>query len=387
MVAFTGEVLSAVSAVDLDVTVIHAQQADASGNVQLWGIVGVQKEAVLCARRVLVTVEDRRRANSPAGCDRAAALDDQLRRRDPTAPTRRTPTATPSATTTSTSPGTRSAGIGPASARGWRTMSSSAEQRATAAPDWSPAEMMTVAASRALRDGATCLVGIGLPSTAANLARRTHSPGLVLIYESGTIGTKPGYLRSRSETGSWPRPPTRLSAWPRSSTTGCNRGASTSACSAPLRSTASRTSIPPRSARRTSPRSSGFPGAGGAPEIAASCAEVIIVVRQSRERFVERVDFVTSLGHGSGGDERRRLGLRGGGPTAVITDLGVLEPDPETRELVLTGIHPGVDVDAVREATGWELRVAQELRTTAPPSDDELLALRRLEAASPGAAG
>ena len=266
-------------------------------------------------------------------------------------------------------------------------MSSSAEQRATAAPDWSPAEMMTVAASRALRDGATCLVGIGLPSTAANLARRTHSPGLVLIYESGTIGTKPGYLPlsigdgilaetadtvvSLAEIFNYWLQPGRIDIG--------FLGAAQIDRFANINTTTIGPSYESPIVR--------LPGAGGAPEIAASCAEVIIVVRQSRERFVERVDFVTSLGHGSGGDERRRLGLRGGGPTAVITDLGVLEPDPETRELVLTGIHPGVDVDAVREATGWELRVAQELRTTAPPSDDELLALRRLEAASPGAAG
>ena len=101
-----------------------------------------------------------------------------------------------------------------------------------------------------------------------------------------------------------------------------------------------------------------LPGAGGAPEIAASCAEVIIVTRQTRDRFVERLDFVTSLGHGAGGDDRLRRGLRGGGPTAVITDLGVLEPDPVTRELVLTRMHPGVTSAAACAATGWELRVA-----------------------------
>ena len=101
---------------------------------------------------------------------------------------------------------------------------------------------------------------------------------------------------------------------------------------------------------------------------------------------MERLDFVTSLGHGAGGDERLRIGLRGSGPTAVITDLGVLEPDPVTRELVLTQVHPGVSSDEVRAATGWDLRVAETLRTTEPPTNEELLALRDLEAASPGTA-
>jgi glutaconate CoA-transferase subunit B len=105
-------------------------------------------------------------------------------------------------------------------------------------------------------------------------------------------------------------------------------------------------------------------------------------VRQSTRAFVEKVDFITSVGHGSGPGDREKLGLRGKGPTRVITDLGVLEPDPETRELVLTQVHPGVDADAAREATGWELKVAENLVTTDPPTDEELSALRELVAAT-----
>jgi len=112
---------------------------------------------------------------------------------------------------------------------------------------------------------------------------------------------------------------------------------------------------------------------------------VIIVARQTSDRFVERLDFVTSVGHGTGGDTRLRLRLRGRGPTAVITDLGVLEPDPETRELVLTRVHPGVTAAAAQAATGWDLRVTEQLETTAPPTDAELHALRELEHARPGA--
>ena len=105
-----------------------------------------------------------------------------------------------------------------------------------------------------------------------------------------------------------------------------------------------------------------------------------MIVRQTTRSFVERVDFVTSVGYGSGPGDRARLGLRGGGPSRVITDLGVLEPDPETCELTLTAVHPGVDADRARAATGWELAVADALETSPEPTDDELAELRGLEA-------
>ncbi|MGH3744301.1 MAG: CoA-transferase subunit beta, partial [Mycobacteriales bacterium] len=123
-----------------------------------------------------------------------------------------------------------------------------------------------------------------------------------------------------------------------------------------------------------------LPGAGGAPEIAASCGEVLIVMRQSLRSFVDRVDFVTSVGFGNGPGDRERLGLRGRGPVTVISDLGVLAPDPVTCELVLTGVHPGVDVSDVRAATGWPLRVAPDLVTTEPATAQELTVLRELVA-------
>ena len=107
-----------------------------------------------------------------------------------------------------------------------------------------------------------------------------------------------------------------------------------------------------------------LPGSGGAPEIAASCREVIIVMRQQARAFVDQVDFVTSVGHGTGPDDREVLGLRGGGPSRVITDLGVLEPDPDTKELVLTALHPGVSVEQVRAETGWELQVSVDMKIT-----------------------
>ena len=127
-----------------------------------------------------------------------------------------------------------------------------------------------------------------------------------------------------------------------------------------------------------------LPGAGGAPEIAASCREVIVVMRQSLRTFVERVDFMTSVGYGSGGRDRERHGFTGSGPRIVVTDLGILEPDPETRELVLTHLHPGVSVDEARAATGWELVTAPEIARTPEPTALELETVRELEQTKAG---
>jgi glutaconate CoA-transferase subunit B len=126
-----------------------------------------------------------------------------------------------------------------------------------------------------------------------------------------------------------------------------------------------------------------LPGAGGAPEIASSCQRVIVVVRQSLRTFVEQVDFVTSVGFGTGPGAREHLGLRGRGPVLVITDLGMLRPDPQTCELTLTAVHPGIDVDDVRAATGWQLRVADDLETSEPPTTEELTVLRDLQQRTP----
>jgi glutaconate CoA-transferase subunit B len=251
---------------------------------------------------------------------------------------------------------------------------------------WTPAEMMTVAAARALPDGATCLVGIGLPSTAANLARRVHAPGLVLVYESGPIGAKPPYLPLSIGDGMLAETADTVVGLVEMFNYWLQPGridvGFLGAAQVDRFANINTTVIGPSYAAPTVR----LPGAGEAPEIAASCAEVIIVTRQARDRFVERVDFVTSLGHGAGGDERARRGLKGGGPTAVITDVGILEPDPVTRELVLTAVHPGVTPADALAATGWTLRVAPALTTTEPPTDDELRVLRDLERERPGAA-
>lgn len=243
-------------------------------------------------------------------------------------------------------------------------------------------EMMTVAAARRLRDGGSCFVGIGLPSVAANLARRTHAPGLVLVYESGTIGAKPdrpplsigdGVLADTADAVV--SVPEIFNYWLQPGRIDVGfLGAAQIDRFANINTTV----IGPYNDPKVR-----LPGAGGAPEIATSCREVTVVVRQSRRTFVDRVDFVTSVGFGSGPGDRERLGLRGSGPRTVITDLGILEPDPDTCELVLTHLHPGVTLDEARAATGWALAAAPGLRETAPPAPEELAALRGLTGGRP----
>jgi glutaconate CoA-transferase subunit B len=239
-------------------------------------------------------------------------------------------------------------------------------------------ELMTVAASRALRDGAVCFVGIGLPSTGANLARRTHAPNLVLVYESGTIGAKPSTLPLSIGDGELAETadsvvsvPEIFNYWlqPGRIDTGF-LGAAQIDRFANINTTVIGGDYDTPKVR--------LPGAGGAPEIAANCDQVIVIVRQSKRTFVEKVDFVTSVGYGSGPGDRERLGFQGRGPVKVITDLGVLEPDPETCELTLTQIHEGIDPDQAREATGWPLAVADDLTVTSPPTSEELEVLRDL---------
>jgi glutaconate CoA-transferase subunit B len=246
---------------------------------------------------------------------------------------------------------------------------------------WTADEMMSIAAARFLADGTSCFVGIGLPSTAANLARRTHAPGLVLVYEAGAIGAKPPRLPLSIGDGMLGETADAVVSVPEMFNYWVQPGridvGFLGAAQIDRFANINTTVIGDYDAPRVR-----LPGAGGAPEIAASCGEVVVIVRQSARAFVERVDFVTSVGAGSGPGDRERLGLTGRGPTRVITDLGVLEPDPESCELRLTAMHPGVALDDVRAATGWELTVAEDLRATDPPTDEELAALRALTEAA-----
>ena len=247
-------------------------------------------------------------------------------------------------------------------------------------------EMMVVSAARRLRDGTVCFVGIGLPSRAANLARTTHAPGCVLIYESGTIGAKPTTLPLSIGDGELAETadsvvsvPEIFSYWLQGNRIDVGfLGAAQIDRFGNLNSTVIGAYDHPDVR---------LPGAGGAPEISAFCKETFVMLRQTPRTFVDRLDFRTTVGFGDGAGSRERLGFSGAGVTAVVTDLGILEPDPETSELTLTTLHPGVDADSVCSATGWDLRVADEVVTAEPPTGDELRGLRALRSAADKASG
>ena len=225
---------------------------------------------------------------------------------------------------------------------------------------WTADEMMAVEAARRLRDGDVCFVGIGLPSLAANLARATHAPRCVLIYESGTIGAKPAELPLSIGDGELAETadavvsvPEMFGYWLQGGRIDVGfLGAAQIDRFGNLNSTVIGDYDAPKVR---------LPGGGGAPEIAASVRRVFVMLRQSARSFVERLDFKTSIGDHV---------------EVVVTDLGILEP--RDGELTLVAAHPGSSVDDARAATGWELRVADDMRETEPPSERELAALRAL---------
>jgi glutaconate CoA-transferase, subunit B len=244
---------------------------------------------------------------------------------------------------------------------------------------WSRDEMMTVAASRLLRDRCVCFVGIGLPSAACNLARLTHAPGIVLIYESGTIGTRPDVLPlsigdgELAETASCVVPlPEIFSYYLQAGRVDVGfLGAAQVDRYGNLNSTV----IGPYDSPATR-----LPGAGGATEIAAHARQTLVMLKATRRSFVERLDFRTSAGFLEGGDSRERSGARGGGPGSVITDFGILAPGPVTRELELRALFPDATVEEARAGVGWPLRVATQVDRLEPPAALELAALRDLHA-------
>jgi glutaconate CoA-transferase subunit B len=245
-------------------------------------------------------------------------------------------------------------------------------------------EMMAVAASRRLRDGTVCFVGIGLPGRAANLARATHAPRCVLIYESGTIGAKPEHLPLSIGDGELAETadtvvsvPEIFGYWLQAGRIDVGfLGAAQIDRHGNLNSTVI-----------GDYRSPGvrLPGAGGAPEIATSCREVFVIARHAPRVFVERLDFCSTPGRADPrpGDER---GSAAAGVTVVVTDLGLLEPDPASGELVLTQVHPGVDPARAVEATSWPLRIARNLVIGDAPSETELDALRAMATVEQAAA-
>jgi glutaconate CoA-transferase subunit B len=239
--------------------------------------------------------------------------------------------------------------------------------------------MMTVAAARALKASDVCFVGIGMPSAAANLARLTHAPDITLIYESGTLGTKPSVLPLSIGDGELCETalttvsvPEMFRYWLMGGriTIGFLGGAQIDRF-ANLNTTV----VGPYAKPKVR-----LPGGGGAPEIAISCGEIFIIMAQSKRSFVPKLDFVTSLGHGEGGDHRVRLGVATKGPTKLLTDLAIFEPEPNSKEMIVTSIHPGATRVQIADNTGWDVRYADKVSVTPAPSARELEALRALHA-------
>ena len=244
-----------------------------------------------------------------------------------------------------------------------------------ASPGWSRSEMLVVAGARALAGRRVCFVGIGLPNIAVALARHTVAPEIELIYESGVYGSRPARL-------------------PLSIGDPCLVTGATSVMSmvelfqyflqgglvdvgflgaAQLDRHGNINTTVIGDYRRPKVR---LPGSGGACEIAINAREVFILMRQSSRSFVERIDFRTSPGNLGGAAGRAAQGWQGRGPSVVVTDLGSYDFDPETGEMRLVAVHPGVSLDDVRAATAWDLRIADDLRTTPAPTDEELRLIR-----------
>ena len=253
--------------------------------------------------------------------------------------------------------------------------------------DYTPNEMMTVAAARALKSEDVCFVGIGAPSAACNLARLTHAPAITLIYESGTIGTRPDVLPlSIGDPELFETALTTTTVvemfryWLQGGrmTVGFLGGAQIDRF-ANLNTTVIGGTYDKPKVR--------LPGGGGAPEIAVTCGEIFIIMAQSKRSFVDKLEFITSMGHGEGGDYRARLGVKTKGPTKLITDLAIFEPEPVTKEMIVTSIHPGVTREQVAENTGWPVRFAANVATTPAPAGRELQVLRDLHARTARAHG
>jgi glutaconate CoA-transferase subunit B len=240
---------------------------------------------------------------------------------------------------------------------------------------YSSAELMIINAARLLRDGDVVFVGVGQPNLVCNLAKRTHAPNLVMIYEAGVIGAEPARLPLSIGD------PTLVSGalsvvsmydvfslyLQRGNVDVGFLGGAQIDRFGNINATVIGSDYAHPKVR--------LPGSGGSQEISAWANRCYIMTPHQKRRFPEKVDFMTSAGFLSGRAEREKAGLRGKGPLAVVTDLGILEPD-ETGELILTALHPGKTAQEAIDNTGWALKVAASLRTTEPVMEKELKILR-----------
>ena len=237
-------------------------------------------------------------------------------------------------------------------------------------------EIMALAAAREIRDGEVVFVGIGLPNLAVNLAQRTHAPNVQMVYEAGVYGARP--TRLPISIGDPCLVTNALQVLPMAETfmyylQGGRVDVGFLGAAQVDRFGNLNTTIIGEDYRHPKVR---LPGSGGAAEIAWLANTTIVILPQSKEKFPETLDFVTSVGHHRGGTSRLDLGAPGSGPKRVITNMGVYGFDNDTREMFLEKIHPGVDLEEIRKSVGWSLRVAEALATTELPTEEELRLLR-----------
>jgi glutaconate CoA-transferase subunit B len=241
--------------------------------------------------------------------------------------------------------------------------------------DYTPSEMMAAVAARELRDGEVVFVGIGLPNLACNLARETHAPHLVLIYESGAVGAVPERLPV--SIGDPALVTNSLMVCSMADVFQCflQNGriqvGLLGGAQIDRYGNINTTVIGEYSSPAVR-----LPGSGGAAEIAIHAQRTVVISRLDRHVFPEHVDFVTSPGHRPGGRSRLELGMPGAGPTRVITNKAVLEGDPDTGELILGALYPGVQAAEVAAGVGWPLRSRGRVAELEPPSPRELHLLR-----------
>jgi glutaconate CoA-transferase subunit B len=239
---------------------------------------------------------------------------------------------------------------------------------------YNAAELMIVNAARLLRDGDVVFVGVGQPNLACNLARRTHAPNLLMIYEAGVIGAQPRRLPLSIGDPTLVSGATAVCSMYDIFSLYLQRGnvdvGFMGGAQIDRYGNINATVIGDYAHPKVR-----LPGSGGSKEIAAWANRCYIMTPHQKRRFPEKVDFRTSAGFLDGRLEREAAGLRGAGPLAVVTDIGILEPD-ESGELVLTALHPGRTADEAKANTGWDLIVAPSLRHTEPPSIEELRILR-----------
>jgi glutaconate CoA-transferase subunit B len=239
---------------------------------------------------------------------------------------------------------------------------------------YNASELMIINAARLLRDGDTVFVGVGQPNLACNLARRTHAPGLLMIYEAGVIGAQPARLPLSIGDPTLVSGATAVCSMYDIFSLYLQRGnvdvGFMGGAQIDRFGNINATVIGDYAHPKTR-----LPGSGGSKEIAAWANRCYIMTPHQKRRFPEKCDFRTSAGFLSGRHEREKIGLRGGGPQAVVTDIGILEPD-ENGELILAALHPGKTVEEAKANTGWDLKVAANLRQTSAPTAEELRILR-----------